>query len=131
MTLQWHGQLSRRAAIPASYYNAQGEGDLGHLRYIKNSKMRAVKFHSTSLIQNGYFEHIRASAAKWPILIEGNRRHHEQATQYVVRHGGFRQRSMDASMTDICGSALGPWSLPSMLRARGPGGHPGPNSWGW
>ena len=32
--------------------------------------MQAVKFHSTSLIQNAYFEHIRASAAKWPILIE-------------------------------------------------------------
>ena len=46
--------------------------------------MRAVKFHSTSLIQNGDFEYIRVSAAKWPILIEGNRRHQEQATKYVV-----------------------------------------------
>ena len=82
MTLQWHGQLSRRAAFPASYYNAQGDGDHCHPRYIENSKMRVVKYHSTSLIHNVYFEHIRASAAKWPILIEGNRRHHEQATQY-------------------------------------------------
>ena len=36
------------------------------------------------------------------------------AGKTVERHGGFRQRSMDGSLTDICGFALVPWSLPSI-----------------
>ena len=35
---------------------------------------------------------------------------------------------MDGSLTDIGGSALVPWALSSMLRARDPGGHPGPRA---